>query len=45
MKRHGFNDETEAALTMKLKRGKFNATFFLAALVAIGLETVKLEDI
>jgi hypothetical protein len=30
---------------MKLERGKFNATFFLAALVAIGAETVKLEDI
>jgi hypothetical protein len=30
---------------MKLKRGTFNATWFLAALVAIGLEAVKLEDI
>ena len=30
---------------MKLKRGTFNATWFLAALVAIGAEVVKLEDI
>ena len=45
MKKHGFKDETEAGVTMKLKRGTFNATWFLAALVAIGLEAVKLEDI
>lgn len=44
MKKHGFK-ETEASITNKLKRGKFNATFFLAALVAIGLEAVKLGDI
>lgn len=44
MKKHGFK-ETEAGITMKLKRGTFNATWFLAALVAIGAETVKLEDI
>jgi hypothetical protein len=45
MKKHGFKEETEAGVTMKLKRGTFNATWFLAALVAIGLESVKLEDI
>ena len=44
MKKHGFK-ETEASVTNKLKRGTFNATWFLAALVAIGLEAVKLEDI
>ena len=44
MKKHGFK-ETEAEVTMKLKRGTFNATWFLAALVAIGAETVNLEDI
>jgi len=44
MKKHGFK-ESEASVTMKLKRGKFNATWFLAALVAIGAETVRLEDI
>jgi hypothetical protein len=30
---------------MKLKRGTFPATFLFAALVAIGAEVVKLEDI
>jgi len=35
--------ETEASITNKLKRG--NATWFLAAMVAIGAETVNLEDI
>jgi len=45
LKKHGFKDETEGGVTMKLKRGKFNATWFLAALVAIGAEAVKLEDI
>lgn len=44
MKKHGFK-ETEASITNKLKRGTFNATFFLAALAAIGAEVVKLEDI
>lgn len=45
MRKHGFKEETEAGVTMKLKRGTFNATWFLAALVAIGAEVVKLEDI
>jgi hypothetical protein len=44
MKKHGFK-ETEASVTNKLKRGTFNAAWFLAALVAIGAETVNLEDI
>ena len=44
MKKHGFK-ETEASVTMKLKRGTFNATWFLAALVAIGVEAVNLEEI
>ena len=40
LKKNGFK-ETEASITMKLKRGTFNATWFLAALVAIGAEVVK----
>jgi hypothetical protein len=44
LKKHGFR-ETEASLTMKLKRGSFAASFFLACLAAIGLEGVKLEDV
>ncbi len=44
MKKHGFK-ETEAGITMKLKRGTFNATWFLAALAAIGVAAVNLDDI
>jgi hypothetical protein len=44
LKKHGL-EETEASVTNKLSRGTFPATFMLAALVAIGAETVKLEDI
>jgi hypothetical protein len=44
LKKHGFR-ETEASLTMKLKRGAFAASFFLAALAALGLEGVCLEDV
>jgi hypothetical protein len=44
MKKHGFK-ETEASITMKLKRGTFPATFFLAAMRAIGVESVRLEDV
>jgi hypothetical protein len=45
MKKHGFKDETKASVTNKLARGTFSAPFFLAALVAIGAEVVRLEDI
>jgi hypothetical protein len=45
LKKHGFKDETEAGITMKLKRGTFSATFFLACLAAMELEGVVLEDI
>jgi hypothetical protein len=39
-------DHAEAySMDVKLKRGTFPATFFIAALVAIGAEAVKLEDI
>ena len=45
LKKHGFKDETEAAITNKLKRGTFAATWFLACLAALELEGVRLEDI
>jgi hypothetical protein len=45
LKKHGFKDETEAGITMKLKRGTFSATFFLACLAAMELEGVILEEI
>ena len=37
--------ETEASIANKLSRGTFSATFMFAALIAIGCEVVKLEDI
>lgn len=44
LKKHGFK-ETEASLTMKLKRGAFAASFLLASLAALEIEGVRLEDI
>ena len=44
LKKHGFK-ETEASLTMKLKRGAFAASFFLACLAALELSGVNLEDV
>jgi hypothetical protein len=44
LKKHGFA-ETEASITMKLKRGTFAATFLLACLAALELDGVRLEDI
>ena len=44
LKAHGFT-ETEASITNKLKRGKFPATFLLAALAAIGVAEIALEDL
>jgi hypothetical protein len=45
LKKHGFKDETEASITMKLKRGTFAATWFLAVVAALELEGVALEEI
>ena len=44
LKKHGFK-ETEGSITMKLKRGTFSSTFFLACLAAMELEGVVLEEI
>jgi hypothetical protein len=44
LKKHGLK-ETEAGITMKLKRGTFSATFFLACIAALELEGVVLEEI
>ena len=43
LKKHGL-EETEASIANKLARGKFAATFFLATLVEIGCENVRLKD-
>jgi hypothetical protein len=45
LKKHGFKDETEASITMRLKRGTFPATWFLAVLAALDLDGVALEEI
>ena len=45
LKKHGFKDETEASITAKLKRGTFTATFLLAALTALEMDGLRLEDL
>ena len=42
--RHGMT-ETKASVANKLARGAFTATFFLAALVEIGCQVIRLEDL
>ncbi|MCJ2077650.1 DUF6471 domain-containing protein [Methylobacterium sp. E-016] len=44
LKTQGF-DETEASITMKLKRGTFAATFLLACLAALEIDAIQLRDI
>jgi virulence-associated protein VapD len=44
MKKHGFK-ETQASIASKLSRNSAPAVFFVAALVAIGCETVNLTEI
>lgn len=45
MKKHGYKDETKASIANKLARGTHPTAWFMAALVAIGVEAVTLEDI
>jgi hypothetical protein len=42
--KHGLK-ETEASIANKISRGTFSATFLLASLLAIGADTVRIEDI
>lgn len=44
LKKHGL-DETEASVTNKLSRGTFPATFMLAALIAIGVQTIDIDSL
>ena len=44
MKEHGCA-ESKSSVASKLSRATIPAAFFLAALVAMGAETVRLEDI
>ena len=44
LKQHGL-EETENSIKAKLKRGTFPATFFTAAIAAMGLDGLALEDL
>jgi len=44
LKEHGFA-ETEASVTMKLKRGTFAAAWLFACIAALELEGIRLEDL
>jgi hypothetical protein len=44
LKEHGFR-ENAASIANKLARGTFTATFFLATLVALELDGLRLEDL
>ncbi len=44
LKKHGFK-ETKASIASKLSRATMSAHFFLASLVAIGRESVALDEI
>jgi hypothetical protein len=45
LKDHGFQKETKDSIKSKLKRGTFTATFFVAVLLSVKKEGVRLEDI
>lgn len=45
LKKHGFKFETEASITIKLKRGTFSATFFIACIAALELDGGTLDEI
>lgn len=45
LKKQGYKEETKASIANKLSRGTFPTPFFLACLVAIGAEVVRLEDV
>lgn len=45
LKKHGHPNESAETVKQKLKRGTFSATFLLATLAALGLDSVALEDI
>lgn len=45
LKKHGHPNESAESIKQKLKRGRFPATFLLATLAALGLESVELDSI
>ena len=44
LKKHGL-DESEASIANKVSRGTFSATFLLATLRALELDTIRIEDV
>jgi hypothetical protein len=44
LKEHGLS-ETRNSIAAKLKRGTFSATFFLAVMAAIEMESITLADV
>ncbi len=45
LKKHGLPNETKDSIKAKLMRGTFAATFMLAAIAALEMDGVKLEDL
>jgi hypothetical protein len=45
LKKQGFRNETRHGVSSKLATGTFTGAFFLASLVAIGCEAIRLQDI
>jgi hypothetical protein len=45
LKEHGFKNETQNSIKSKLKRGTFTATFFVAVLLALKKEGLRLGDL
>jgi len=45
LSKHGLKGETADSIKAKLARGTFAATFLLAALAALEMEEVRLEDV
>jgi hypothetical protein len=45
LRKHGYPNESESTIKAKLKRGTFAATFLLAALAALELKGINLEDL
>jgi Domain of unknown function (DUF6471) len=45
LKKHGFKEESESTITMKLKRAAFSAAFLLACLAALEADGVRFSDL
>lgn len=44
LQQHGFQSEIDASITNKLASGTLSATFFLACIAALELDSVALEE-